>query len=97
MRRIIAISHVTLDSIMQAPGGPEEDPRGGFTQGDWIMPFSDEALHKALSENTTNIYAEVDLQRKADMLVHSNPFSTTHTKHKRSKDDQSLLAFLRSL
>ena len=50
-----------------------------------------------VSIDTTNIYAEVDLQRKADILVHSNPFSTTHTNHKRWKDDPSLLAFLRSL
>ena len=50
-----------------------------------------------VSIDTTNIYAEVDLQRKSDILVHSNPFSTTHTNHKRWKDDPSLLAFLRSL
>jgi len=50
-----------------------------------------------VSIETTNIYAEVDLQRKADILVHSNPFSTTHTNHKRWKDDPSLIAFLRSL
>jgi dihydrofolate reductase len=50
MRKIIAITHVTLDGIMQSPGGPEEDPRGGFTQGGWIMPFSDEAGHEALGE-----------------------------------------------
>lgn len=33
MRKIIAITQVTLDGIMQSPGGPEEDPRGGFTRG----------------------------------------------------------------
>jgi dihydrofolate reductase len=50
MRKIIAITHVTLDGIMQSPGGPEEDPRGGFTQGGWAMPFRDEAGGKALGE-----------------------------------------------
>jgi len=50
MRKIIAITQVTLDGIMQAPGGPEEDPRGGFTQGGWVAPFFDEALDEALSE-----------------------------------------------
>ena len=50
-----------------------------------------------VSIDTTNIYAEVDLQRKAEILVHSNPFSTTPTTNKRWKDDPSLLAFLRSL
>lgn len=50
MREIIAITHVTLDGVMQAPGGPEEDPRGGFTQGGWAMRFSDEAGSEALDE-----------------------------------------------
>jgi len=50
-----------------------------------------------VSIDTTNIYAEVDLQRKAEVLAHSNTFSTTPTTNKRWKDDPSLLAFLRSL
>ena len=58
MRKIIAITQVTLDGIMQAPGGPEEDPSGGFTQGGWAMPFFDEALDDALSEIMS---AEFDL------------------------------------
>src|SRR5688500_8936085 len=50
MRKIITITQVTLDGIMQAPGGPDEDPRGGFTQGGWAMPFLDEAGRAALNE-----------------------------------------------
>ena len=50
MRKIIAITHVTLDGIMQAPGGPEEDPRGGFTQGGWAMPYGDEAGGEAVGK-----------------------------------------------
>lgn len=50
MRQVIAITHVTLDGIMQAPGGPEEDPTGDFRQGGWIAPFFDEALDEALGE-----------------------------------------------
>lgn len=50
MRKIIAITHITLDGVMQAPGGPEEDPRGGFTQGGWVMPYFDETLDEALGE-----------------------------------------------
>ncbi len=50
MRKIIAITQVTLDGIMQSPGGPEEDPSGGFTQGGWSMPFRDEAGREALGE-----------------------------------------------
>jgi dihydrofolate reductase len=50
MRKIIAITHVTLDGIMQAPGGPEEDPRGGFTHGGWAMRFDDAAADEALGK-----------------------------------------------
>jgi len=50
MRKIIAITHVTLDGIMQSPGGPEEDPRGGFTQGGWTIPFRSADGGAALGE-----------------------------------------------
>ena len=50
MRRLIAISQVTLDGVMQSPGGPEEDPRNGFTHGGWVMPFWDDALSQAIGE-----------------------------------------------
>jgi dihydrofolate reductase len=50
MRKIIAITHVTLDGVMQAPGGPEEDPSNGFTKGGWAMPFVDDAASKVIGE-----------------------------------------------
>lgn len=50
MRKLIAITQVTLDGIMQAPGGPEEDPSNGFTHGGWAMPFVDEAAGQIIGE-----------------------------------------------
>lgn len=50
MRKIIAITHVTLDGVMQAPGGPEEDPRGGFTHGGWSMRFDDDEAGAAIDQ-----------------------------------------------
>ena len=50
MRKIIAITQVTLDGVMQAPGGPEEDPSNGFTHGGWAMPFVDDAAGKVIDE-----------------------------------------------
>lgn len=41
MRQVIAIEFVTLDGIVQAPGGPDEDPSGGFAHGGWIRPYAD--------------------------------------------------------
>ena len=50
MRKIIAITQVTLDGVMQGPGGPEEDPSNGFSYGGWAMGFMDDALGKVINE-----------------------------------------------
>jgi dihydrofolate reductase len=50
MRKIIVLSFITLDGIMQAPGGPEEDTSGGFKYGGWTVPYFDESSGKVMSE-----------------------------------------------
>jgi dihydrofolate reductase len=50
MRRIIGACFVSLDGVMQAPGGPEEDPTGGFDLGGWLAPFFDEAVGEQIDE-----------------------------------------------
>jgi dihydrofolate reductase len=50
MRKIIVLSFITLDGVMQAPGGPEEDPSGGFKYGGWTAPYGDEASGKAMQK-----------------------------------------------
>jgi dihydrofolate reductase len=42
MRKIIILSFISLDGVMQAPGGPEEDTSGGFKYGGWTFPYFDE-------------------------------------------------------
>src|SRR5512147_1026877 len=48
MRKVIVLEHISLDGVIQAPGGPEEDTSGGFAYGGWISPYSDEILGTAL-------------------------------------------------
>lgn len=48
MRKVVVLEHMTLDGVIQAPGGPDEDPSGGFAYGGWIAPYSDEILGTAL-------------------------------------------------
>jgi len=50
MRKLIAINQITLDGVMQGPGGPEEDPRNGFNHGGWITGFGDDALFQAIGK-----------------------------------------------
>jgi len=48
MRKVTVLEHISLDGVIQAPGGPEEDTSGDFAYGGWISPYSDEVLGTAL-------------------------------------------------
>lgn len=50
MRKVVVGAFVSLDGVMQAPGGPQEDPVGGFEHGGWAVPYFDEAMGKAVDE-----------------------------------------------
>src|SRR5215216_7096944 len=50
MRKIIVLTFITLDGVMQAPGGPTEDPSGNFTLGGWTVPYFDEFLGNSMAE-----------------------------------------------
>lgn len=50
MRRIVAATFVSLDGVMQAPGGPEEDTKGGFRHGGWTVNYFDEAVGAVIGE-----------------------------------------------
>jgi len=50
MRKIVVLSMITLDGVMQAPGGPKEDKSGGFKHGGWVAPYSDEEYSKVVQE-----------------------------------------------
>lgn len=50
MRRIIVLTFITLDGVMQTPGGPSEDTSGDFKYGGWIVPYSDDFIFKVMNE-----------------------------------------------
>ena len=62
MRKIIVLSMITLDGVMQAPGGPEEDTSGGFKYGGWVAPYFDEVYGKVMEKQMKS--ADLLLGRK---------------------------------
>lgn len=64
MRNIIVLSMITLDGVMQAPGGPGEDTSGGFKYGGWVAPYDDEVSAKLMQR----------LMQPADLLLGRKTF-----------------------
>ena len=64
MRKIIVLSMITLDGVMQAPGGPEEDTSGGFEYGGWSAPYGDDLSGKVMEK----------LMKPADLLLGRKTF-----------------------
>lgn len=50
MRKIIVLAMISLDGVMQAPGGPKEDTEGGFKYGGWVTPYWDKVYDKVMSK-----------------------------------------------
>src|SRR3954468_737234 len=50
MRKIVVFSMISLDGVMQAPGGPAEDTSGGFKYGGWTVPFIDKSFDKIINK-----------------------------------------------
>ena len=54
MSKVVVFMNVTLDGVMQAPGRPDEDRRGGFAHGGWAIPYADATMGKVAAESMAN-------------------------------------------
>lgn len=72
MRKLIVSEFVTLDGVMQAPGGKDEDTDGGFKHGGWTIPY----WHDAIGERFGNLLKDVDtlLLGRRTYVIHGEAF-----------------------
>jgi dihydrofolate reductase len=53
MKKVVVVNSLTLDGVMQAPGRPDEDTRGGFAHGGWAIPYNDAVMGRTMGQRMT--------------------------------------------
>jgi dihydrofolate reductase len=69
MRKLIVSTFLTLDGVMQAPGGPGEDDDGGFAHGGWSVNYWDEQMGQVMGEATSKPFAMVLGRKTYDIMA----------------------------
>lgn len=76
MRKLVVGTFVTLDGVMQAPGGPDEDREGGFQHGGWLVPYFDEKFAEIMAEWSKRAGAFLLGRKTYEIFAASWPNST---------------------
>lgn len=69
MRELFVTTFISLDGVIQAPGGPQEDPSGGFSFGGWTFPYFDEALGEVMGRTMARPFDLVLGRRTYDIFA----------------------------
>jgi dihydrofolate reductase len=69
MRKLLVTTFLTLDGVMQAPGGPGEDDEGGFAHGGWSVNYWDDQMAQVMAEATSKPFAMVLGRRTYDIMA----------------------------
>jgi dihydrofolate reductase len=89
MRRIIGAAFVSLDGVMQAPGGPSEDPTGGFEHGGWLAGLFDEAVGRRIGRLFGGEFDLLLGRRTYDIFAAYWPFAPDDQKDIRDPFDRA--------
>jgi dihydrofolate reductase len=92
MRKLIVQTFVTLDGVMQAPGGPGEDDDGGFAYGGWSVNYWDEQMGQVMDEATSRPFAMVLGRRTYDIMAAYWPTAPEETGSKVFNDATKYVA-----
>jgi dihydrofolate reductase len=76
MRQVIAATFLSLDGVMQAPGGPDEDPSGGFAHGGWVVNYWDDEAGRAIDAAMAQPFDLLLGRKTYDIFAAHWPYST---------------------
>jgi dihydrofolate reductase len=92
MRKLIVSTFLTLNGVMQAPGGPGEDDSGGFSHGGWSVRHWDEQMGEVMTEATSKPFALVLGRKTYDVMAAHWPHAAEDTGAKTFNDATKYVA-----